>query len=180
MQVPQSYNIKAASIPSYSTVLNSVGLNEKQPNLYMNSSTPFLKQSTIKNDFIQSTPSNGTSSSNIYQNNENFYTNQAREKFNHSYKYDDTNLYSNIGNIPAPQVPTSNDGSSRATRNAVYSNIEPAVPIPVPQLIQKEKDLVYSNIQWNPTRTENTYCNIPAQNHSNGKYFFLFEILSSG
>ncbi|XP_016838527.1 thyroid receptor-interacting protein 6 isoform X3 [Nasonia vitripennis] len=165
-QVPQSYTIKAASIPSYSTVLNNTGSNEKATNLYMNTPAPFIPHNVDKSDYPRSTPTNGDSSK-FYQKNENFYTNQPQEKFNPLYRYDDKNFYSNIGNMPAPQVPLTNDRANRSTtRNAVYSNIEPAIPIPIPQPIQKEKDIVYSNIQWNTTKPENTYCNIPAQGHS--------------
>ncbi|XP_014224949.1 lipoma-preferred partner homolog [Trichogramma pretiosum] len=166
-QVPQSYTIKAASIPSYSTVLNNVGANEKTSNLYMNTPAPFTPQNLNKNEYLGQTSLNGTNSSISYQNSENFYSNEPREKFNSAYRYDDKNVYSNIGNLPAPQVPVLNERSHNSTRNAVYSNIEPAVPIPVPQPIQKEKDIVYSNIQWNNSKVENTYCNVPSQGNSN-------------
>lgn len=135
----------------------------------MNSPAPFIPHNVDKNEYPRSTPTNGTDASKFYQKNENFYTNQPQEKFDPMYRYDDKNFYSNIGNIPAPQVPVTSDRLNRSTRNAVYSNIEPAIPIPVPQPIQKEKDIVYSNIQWNTTKPENTYCNIPAQGHSTGE-----------
>lgn len=134
----------------------------------MNSPTPFIPHSTNKNEFARSTPTNG-SDSKFYQKNENFYANQPPEKFNHMYKYDDKSYYSNIGNMPAPQVPVTSDRSNRSNNDVVYSNIDPAIPIPVPVPIQKEKDIVYSNIQWKTTKPENTYCNIPAQAHSTGE-----------
>ncbi|XP_057321127.1 thyroid receptor-interacting protein 6 [Microplitis mediator] len=116
-----------------------------------------------------------------YYNNENFYQNDhlysnELENFNGKRaevnkinsnitvnpRYEDKNYYLNIGgNIPAPQAPVLvDDRSTRATRNVVYSNVEPAVPIPVPTPINsiKEKDIIYSNIQWN--KPENTYSNI--------------------
>ena len=179
MKVPQSYTIKAASSPSYSTVLNNAGSNiDKSTNLYMNSPAPYIPHAAEKNDYPRSTPTNGSDTSKFYHKTENFYSNQPpAEKFDPVYRYDDKNYYSNIGNMPAPQVPIANIDrlknqiDHRSTRNAVYSNIEPAIPIPVPQPIQKEKDIVYSNIQWNTSKPENTYCNIPAQGHSSGKLF---------
>ncbi|XP_011503449.1 PREDICTED: LIM domain-containing protein 1 isoform X2 [Ceratosolen solmsi marchali] len=156
-QVPQSYTVKAASVPSYSTVLNSAGSSEKN-NLYVNSPVPFIPYSMSKNEYSHSTLTNGRDSSIFYKKNENFYTNSM-------YNYEDKHFYSNIGNVPAPQVPILNDKFNKSTINAVYSNIEPTVPILVPQSIPKEKDIVYSNIQWNKSRSENTYCNMPAQSH---------------
>lgn len=172
--MPQSYSIKAAAIPSYSTVLNNTGSSDKSGNLYMNSPVPFIPHSTEKNDYPRSMTLNGADTSKIYQNNENFYTNQPPEKFDTMYRYDDKNFYSNIGNLPGPQVPITSDRSDRSTRNAVYSNIEPAIPIPVPKPIQKEKDIIYSNIQWNSSKPENTYCNIPAPGHNNGENLTIF------
>lgn len=134
----------------------------------MNSPVPFMPHGADKNEYARFTPTNG-SNSKFYQKNENFYANQPTEKFNQMYKYDDKNYYSNIGNMPAPQVPVANDRSNRSTSEVVYSNIDPAIPIPVPVPIQKEKDIVYSNIQWKTTKPENTYSNIPAQGHSTGK-----------
>lgn len=131
----------------------------------MNSPAPFIPHNADKNDYTHYNSTNG-SDSKFYQKNENFYANQPADKFNHIYKYEDKNYYSNIGNMPAPQVPVSSD---RSNRDVVYSNIDPAIPIPVPAPIQKERDIVYSNIQWKTTKPENTYCNIPAQGHSTGK-----------
>ncbi|XP_058805287.1 lipoma-preferred partner homolog isoform X2 [Phymastichus coffea] len=163
---PKKSQPQAASIPSYSTVLNNTGSTDKSTNLYMNSPVPFIPHSVEKTDYPCSMPLNGTNTSKIYQNNENFYTNQSPEKFDTMYRYDDKNFYSNIGNLPGPQVPITSDRSNRSTRNAVYSNVEPAIPIPVPKPIQKEKDIIYSNIQWNATKPENTYCNIPGPGHN--------------
>ncbi|XP_018399718.1 PREDICTED: lipoma-preferred partner homolog isoform X4 [Cyphomyrmex costatus] len=110
----------------------------------------------------QMTPANGKEASKIYQNNDNLYTRQPEEKFEPKYRYDEKNYYSNIGNMPAPQVPVAEDRASRATRNAVYSNIEPPVGSTYEYVpYEMEKEIIYSNIQWNP-KTENTYCNVPA------------------
>lgn len=167
-QIPQSYTIKAPSTPSYSTVLNNTPSNDKTSNLYMNTPSPYVPLD-IKNDFSQMASTNGKEASKIYQN-DTLYACQSEEKFEPKYRYDEKNYYSNIGNMPAPQVPVAEDRASRATRNAVYSNIEPPVPIPVPAYKyanDTQKDIIYSNIQWNP-KTENTYCNVPPA-HSAGK-----------
>lgn len=164
-QVPQSYTIKAASIPSYSTVLNNAGSNEKPSNIYMNSPTPYAPLNLEKNDFTSSTATNGNKPTKFYQNNENFYTNQTEEKFDSKYNYDDKHFYSNVDNMSGQQqqqqqqVPDNRSGG--AVKNAVYSNVESTMPISISHSSKKEKDLVYSNIKWNP-KSENTYCNVPA------------------
>lgn len=156
-------------MPSYSTVLNNTASSDKASNLYMNTPSPYVPLD-IKNDFSPAmVPANGKEASKIYQNNDNLYACQPEEKFEPKYRYDEKNYYSNIGNMPAPQVPV-DDRASRASRNTVYSNIEPPVPIPVPTYkypSESEKDIIYSNIQWNP-KTENTYCNVPPA-HGAGK-----------
>ncbi|XP_012275150.1 thyroid receptor-interacting protein 6 [Orussus abietinus] len=158
-QVPQSYTVQAPSAPSYSTVLNNAGSNEKPTNLYANSPSPYVSLNVEKNDFgRRSSPTNSGDSVKYYQSDQNFYANQPEEKFEPKYGFDEKNFYSNVGNMPAPQVPVE-DRSSRATRNVVYGNIEAPVPIPVPAPHKKEKDLIYSNIQWN-AKPENTYCNV--------------------
>lgn len=169
--------MKAPPTPSYSTVLNNTGSNDKSSNLYMNAPSPYVALD-IKNDFSQMASANGKEASKpapLYQNNDSLYACQPEDKFEPKYRYDEKNYYSNIGNMPAPQVPV-DDRASRATiRNAVYSNIEPPVPIPVPAYKypnEAEKDIIYSNIQWNP-KTENTYCNVPPA-HSAGNEKFLF------
>lgn len=170
-------------MPSYSTLLNNSGSNEKPSNLYMNSPSPYVGSNVEKNDFSRSStapPTNGNENAKFYHNNENFYTNQREEKFEPKYGYDEKNFYSNVqqqqqqqsGSIPAPQT-SHEDRSSRATRNAVYSNVEPPVPIPVPATVTKGKELIYSNIQWNP-KPENTYSNIPAA-HSNGEFTIIWK-----
>ncbi|KAK0080458.1 hypothetical protein PV326_008152 [Microctonus aethiopoides] len=184
-QVPQSYTIKPPSMPLYSTVLNNSGTNEKTTSLYANSPSPYVPppssaavvsigQTTNKNHGYTQTSTQQhqqesqnkfyhENNDNFYQNNEHLYTNELQDKFQPKHEYD-KNFYSNITNVAAPQVPV-DDRSSRATRNAVYSNIEPAIPIPVPAPITKEKEIIYSNIQWN-NKPENTYCNISeAHNH---------------
>lgn len=114
-------------------------------------------------------PANGKDASKIYQNNDSLtYARQPDEKFEPKYRYDEKNYYSNIGNMPAPQVPVPD--ANRATRNAVYSNVEPPVPTVVSAYeypYEMDKEIIYSNIQWNP-KTENTYCNVPAT-HGAGK-----------
>lgn len=170
LKVPQSYTIKAASIPSYSTVLNNAGSNEKPSNIYMNSPTPYAPLNLEKNDFTSSTGTNGNKPTKFYQNNENFYTNQTDEKFDSKYNYDDKHFYSNVGNMSAQQNPIDNR-SGGAGKNAVYSNVDSTMPISIPHSSKKEKDLVYSNIQWN-TKPENTYCNIPAA-HNAGIFNFI-------
>lgn len=169
LKVPQSYTIKAASIPSYSTVLNNAGSNEKPSNIYMNSPTPYAPLNLEKNDFTSSTAAtNGNKPTKFYQNNENFYTNQTEEKFDSKYNYDDKHFYSNVDNISTPQVPIDNNRSGGVVKNALYSNVESTMPISIPHSSnKKEKDLVYSNIQWN-TKPENTYCNVPGA-HNAGK-----------
>lgn len=124
----------------------------------------------IKNDFSQMLPANGKEASKIYQNDA-LYARQPEEKFEPKYRYDEKNYYSNIGNMPAPQVPVADDRANRATRNAVYSNIEPPVPPVVTAYeypYEMDKEIIYSNIQWNP-KTENTYCNVPAAHGAAGK-----------
>ncbi|XP_068984158.1 thyroid receptor-interacting protein 6 [Bombus flavifrons] len=158
-QIPQSYTIKAASVPSYSTVLNNSGQNEKSSNLYVNSPSPYVPLNIEKNDFSLPSTANGKDVPKNYQNNENFYVHQSDEKFEPKYGYDEKNHYSNIGNMPAPQVPV--EDHSRSTRNIVYSNIDPPISIPVNKTAKTEKDIIYSNIQWN-SKPENTYCNIPS------------------
>ncbi|KAK0175217.1 hypothetical protein PV327_008983 [Microctonus hyperodae] len=181
LMVPQSYTIKPPSMPLYSTVLNNSGTNEKTTSLYANSPSPYVPpssavvsigQTTNKNHGYSQTSAQQQESQNkfyhenndnFYQNNEHLYTNELQDKFQPKHEYD-KNFYSNITNVAAPQVPV-DDRSNRATRNAVYSNIEPAIPIPVPAPITKEKEIIYSNIQWN-NKPENTYCNISAaHNH---------------
>lgn len=116
-----------------------------------------------KNDFSSTT--NGKDISKNYQNNENFYIHQSDEKFEPKYGYDEKNHYSNINNMPAPQVPI--EDHSRSTRNIVYSNIDPPISIPINKTTKTEKDIIYSNIQWN-SKPENTYCNISSA-HNNGQ-----------
>lgn len=135
----------------------------------MNAPSPYVPLD-IKNDFSQMVPANGKEASKLYQNNDNLYARQPDEKFEPKYRYDEKNYYSNIGNMPAPQVPVVDDRANRATRNAVYSNIEPPVPTVVSTYeypYEMDKEIIYSNIQWNP-KTENTYCNVPAT-HGAGK-----------
>ncbi|XP_076240128.1 lipoma-preferred partner zyxin isoform X1 [Calliopsis andreniformis] len=156
--IPQSYTIKAASVPSYSTVLNNSGANEKPTNLYMNSPSPYVPLNIEKNDFPLSSSKNGKDNSTVYQNNDNFYIHQTDEKYEPKYGYDEKNYYSNIGNVPAPQVPV--EDHLRSTRN-VYSNIDSSGSMPVKTGGKTEKDIIYSNIQWN-SKPENTYCNIPS------------------
>ncbi|XP_029043541.1 thyroid receptor-interacting protein 6 isoform X1 [Osmia bicornis bicornis] len=163
-QIPQSYTIKVPSVPSYSTVLNNSGTNEKSSNLYMNSPSSYVPLNIEKNEFSLSTSTNGKDIPKSYQNNENFYTHQIDEKFEPKYGYDEKNYYSNIGNMPAPQVPV--EDHSRSTRNVVYSNIDSPISMPVNKTGAKtEKDIIYSNIQWN-SKPENTYCNLPVA-HNN-------------
>lgn len=175
-------------MPLYSTVLNNSGANEKTTSLYANSPSPYVPpppssaavvsigQTTNKNHGYTQTSTQQhqqesqnkfyhENNDNFYQNNEHLYTNELQDKFQPKHEYD-KNFYSNITNVAAPQVPV-DDRSSRATRNAVYSNIEPAIPIPVPAPITKEKEIIYSNIQWN-NKPENTYCNI-SEAHNHGK-----------
>ncbi|XP_053988158.1 thyroid receptor-interacting protein 6 isoform X3 [Hylaeus volcanicus] len=157
---PKKSQPQAASVPSYSTVLNNSGTNEKPSNLYVNSPSPYVSLNIEKNDFSLSSSTNGKDTSKIYQNNDNFYTHQAEEKFEPKYGYDEKNYYSNVGNMPAPQVPV--DEHSRSVRNVVYSNIDPPVAsMPVKTGGKTEKDIIYSNIEWN-SKPENTYCNIPS------------------
>ncbi|XP_014615204.1 PREDICTED: thyroid receptor-interacting protein 6 isoform X1 [Polistes canadensis] len=163
-QIPQSYSIKTAPMPSYSTVLNNTGINEKSTNLYMNSPSPYVPMNMEKNDFNIPTLTNGKETVKLYQNNENFYVHQTKEKFEPKYGYDEKNYYSNVGNLPAPQVPVE-DRNDRSTNSAVYSNVESPSPISVPAQKKTEKDIIYSNIQWNP-KSENTYSNIPPS-HTN-------------
>ncbi|KZC11796.1 PREDICTED: thyroid receptor-interacting protein 6 [Dufourea novaeangliae] len=158
-QVPQSYTVKAASAPSYSTVLNNSGTNEKPSNLYANSPSPYMPLNIEKNDFSLSACTNGKDTSKVYGNTDNFYVHRTDEKFQPKYDYDEKNYYSNIGNMPAPQVPV--EDHSRSVRNVVYSNIDPPGTVPVKTASKTEKDIIYSNIQWN-SKPENTYSNIPA------------------
>lgn len=146
-------------MPSYSTVLNNSGQNEKSSNLYVNSPSPYVPLNIEKNDFSLPSTANGKDVPKNYQNNENFYVHQSDEKFEPKYGYDEKNHYSNIGNMPAPQVPV--EDHSRSTRNILYSNIDPPISIPVNKTAKTEKDIIYSNIQWN-SKPENTYCNIPS------------------
>lgn len=152
-------------MPSYSTVLNNSGQNDKSSNLYVNSPSPYSPLNIEKNDFSMSSSTNGKDIPKSYQNNENFYVHQAGEKFEPKYGYNEKNFYSNVGNMPAPQVPV--EEHSRASRNVVYSNIDPPISVPVNKTARTEKDIIYSNIQWN-SKPENTYCNIPST-HSNGE-----------
>lgn len=154
-------------MPSYSTVLNNTS-SDKASNLYMNAPSPYVPLD-IKNEFSPMAPANGKEASNLYQNNDNLYPREPEEKFEPKYRYDEKNYYSNIGNMPAPQVPVADDRANRATRNAVYSNIEPPVPVSAYEYVpyEMDKEIIYSNIQWNP-KTENTYCNVPAA-HGAGK-----------
>ncbi|KAF3427892.1 hypothetical protein E2986_03916 [Frieseomelitta varia] len=162
-QIPQSYIIKAASVPSYSTLLNNSGQNEKSSNLYVNSPLPYVPLNIEKNDFSLSSTLNGNDVPKSYQNNENFYMHQSDEKFEPKYRYDEKNHYSNVGNMPTPQIPV--EDHSRTTQNIVYSNIGSPISIPVNKTAKTEKDIIYSNIQWN-SKPENTYCNIPSA-HNN-------------
>ncbi|XP_043667664.1 thyroid receptor-interacting protein 6 isoform X2 [Vespula pensylvanica] len=156
---PKKCQPQAAPTPSYSTVLNNAGTNEKSTNLYMNSPSPYVSMNMEKNDFNIPTLTNGKETVKLYQNNENFYVHQTKEKFEPKYGYDEKNYYSNVGNLPAPQVPVE-DRNDRATNSAVYSNVESPAPISVPVPKKTEKDIIYSNIQWNP-KSENTYSNLP-------------------
>ncbi|CAD1469193.1 unnamed protein product, partial [Heterotrigona itama] len=156
-QIPQSYIIKAASVPLYSTVLNNSGQNEKSSNLYVNSPLPYMPLNIEKNDFSLSSTLNGKNVPKSYQN-ENFYVHQSDEKFEPKYRYGEKNHYSNIGNISASQIPV--EDHSRTTQNIVYSNIDSPISIPVNKTAKTEKDIIYSNIQWN-SKPENTYSNIP-------------------
>lgn len=160
-------------MPSYSTVLNNTtNMSNDKTSLYMNTPSPYVPLDT-KKDYSQISSANGKeASSQIYQNDTLYH--QPEEKFEAKYRYDEKSYYSNIGNMPAPQVPPADNAANRATRNAVYSNVKsmPAPVVPLPSSapyknFPKEKDIIYSNIQWNP-KTENTYCNVPAQ-HSIGK-----------
>lgn len=165
-QIPQSYIIKAASVPSYSTVLNNSGQNEKSSNLYVNSPLPYVPLNIEKTDFSLPSILNGKDVPKSYQNNENFYVHQSDEKFEPKYRYDGKNHYSNIGNMLVPQIPV--EDHSRTTQNIVYSNIGSPLEIlslPVNKTAKTEKDIIYSNIQWN-SKPENTYCNIPST-HNN-------------
>ncbi|XP_076240130.1 lipoma-preferred partner zyxin isoform X3 [Calliopsis andreniformis] len=155
---PKKSQPQAASVPSYSTVLNNSGANEKPTNLYMNSPSPYVPLNIEKNDFPLSSSKNGKDNSTVYQNNDNFYIHQTDEKYEPKYGYDEKNYYSNIGNVPAPQVPV--EDHLRSTRN-VYSNIDSSGSMPVKTGGKTEKDIIYSNIQWN-SKPENTYCNIPS------------------
>ncbi|XP_012530479.1 thyroid receptor-interacting protein 6 isoform X3 [Monomorium pharaonis] len=160
---PKKSQPQSPSVPSYSTVLNNTSTSDKSPNLYMNAPSPYVPLD-IKNDFSQMAPANGgKEASKIYQN-DNLYVHQPEEKFEPKYRYDEKNYYSNIGNMPAPQVPVVTDNrANRACTNAVYSNIEPPVPTvgAYEYPYEMNKEIIYSNIQWNP-KTENTYCNVPA------------------
>lgn len=144
-------------MPSYTTVIDNSGTNEKSQNLYANSPTPYTPINVEKNDFSLSSTTNGKDTSKLYQNNDNFYAHQGEEKFESKYGYEEKNYYSNVGNLPAPQVPT--EDHSRSIRN-VYSNIDPSGNIQIKPGGKTEKDIIYSNIQWN-SKPENTYCNIP-------------------
>lgn len=141
----------------------------------MNSPTPYAPLNLEKNDFTSSTATNGNKPTKFYQNNENFYTNQTEEKFDSKYNYDDKHFYSNVDNMSGQQqqqqqqVPDNRSGG--AVKNAVYSNVESTMPISISHSSKKEKDLVYSNIKWNP-KSENTYCNVPA-GHNAGKFICL-------
>lgn len=132
----------------------------------MNSPSPYVSMNMEKNDFNIPTLTNGKETVKLYQNNENFYVHQTKEKFEPKYGYDEKNYYSNVGNLPAPQVPVE-DRNDRATNSAVYSNVESPAPISVPVPKKTEKDIIYSNIQWNP-KSENTYSNLPST-HTSGK-----------
>lgn len=99
---------------------------------------------------------------NFYQNDNHLYTNETRDK---SYS-SDKSFYSNIGSIAEPQVPVEARSNRGAVRDVVYSNIEPAAPIPVPAPTN-DRNIIYSNIQWN-NKPENTYSNIPS-NQNIGK-----------
>lgn len=149
-------------MPSYSTVLNNTGTPQKVSNFYANSPLPYQPSpdaSSVNNQaskFYKNTD-------NFYQNNEHLYTNETIDKSYASEK----NFYSNIGNIAEPQVPVDERSTRGTTRDVVYSNIEPAAPIPVPAPTN-DRNIIYSNIQWN-NKPENTYSNIPSsQNH--GKF----------
>ncbi|XP_066593503.1 thyroid receptor-interacting protein 6 isoform X2 [Prorops nasuta] len=160
-QIPQSYSIKGTPMPSYSTVLNNAGSNEKATNLYMNSPSPYVPVNLEKNEFSHSVQTNNVESTKIYQNSDNFYIQQNSDKFEPKYGYDEKNYYSNVGSMPAPQVPVGiEDSASKSIRDVVYSNIDPPQSVPVPAPMKAQKDLIYSNIQWS-SKPENTYCNIP-------------------
>ncbi|KAK9302301.1 hypothetical protein QLX08_005719 [Tetragonisca angustula] len=160
---PKKSQPQAASVPSYSTVLNNSGQNEKSSNLYVNSPLPYVPLNIEKNDFSLPSTLNGKDVPKSYQNNENFYVHQSDEKFEPKYRYEEKNHYSNIGNMPTPQIPV--EDHSRTTQNIVYSNIGSPISIPVNKTVKTEKDIIYSNIQWN-SKPENTYCNIPSA-HNN-------------
>lgn len=131
----------------------------------------------MKKNYSQDASATSKNTSHIYHD-DTLCQHQLEEKFETKYRYDEKNYYSNIGNIPAPQVPPLDNSANQACRNAVYSNIKPvsAPVVSLPSIPYKnfsketEKDIIYSNIQWN-SKTENTYCNIPAQ-HSIGKKYF--------
>ncbi|XP_076292872.1 lipoma-preferred partner zyxin isoform X1 [Lasioglossum baleicum] len=156
-QVSQSYTVKAGPASSYSAVLNNVTTTEKPSNFYANSPTPYVPINIEKNDFSVSSTTNGKDTSKLYQNNDNFYARQTNEKFEPKYGYDEKNFYSNVGNLPAPQVPA--EDHSRSARNVVYSNIDPPGSMQNKTGSKTENDIIYSNIQWN-SKPENTYCNI--------------------
>ncbi|XP_046480375.1 thyroid receptor-interacting protein 6 isoform X1 [Neodiprion pinetum] len=168
-EIPQSYSLKSAPAPSYSTVLNNIATNEsKSTNLYTNSPAPYVPQTTNvvvaeknSNAVRNNTPTNGSSLAKFYNTEENIYTNQQQkqDKFQTKYGYDDKNFYSNVGNVPSPQVPV-DDRASRSNRDVVYGNRDTASSSSMQMPPKKEKDLIYSNIQWN-VKPENMYSNIP-------------------
>lgn len=170
-QIPQSYTVKAATVPSYSTVLlnNSAQANEKSSNFYANSPSSYVPLNIEKNDFSLSTASSNENGKEVpsksQRNNENFYvhTQSSDEKFEPKYGYEEKNYYSNVGNMPAPQVPV--DDHLRSSKSVVYSNIDLPMSMSANKPPKTEKDIIYSNIQWN-SKPENTYCNIPPS-HNN-------------
>ncbi|XP_043278757.1 thyroid receptor-interacting protein 6 [Venturia canescens] len=172
-EVPQSYTIKAPSLPSYSTLLDNSGTNKTPINLYTNSPSPYVPSGgSLKNENPHSSNvplKNGCENSKFYNSNETFYTNEPHDGFAMKYDYDDKHFYSNIqqkqmGNIPSLQD-LHDQRSKRPINNAVYSNVEPTPPILQPALVNNGKDLIYSNIQWN-RKSENTYSNIPATDNN--------------
>ncbi|XP_012255404.2 PDZ and LIM domain protein 5-like isoform X1 [Athalia rosae] len=160
-EIPQSYSLKTVPAPSYSTVLNNIATNEsKSTNLYTNSPTPYIPQTTSaeKHDVAHNTPTNGNSLRKLCNNEENLCTNQMQEKLQPKYGYIEKNFYSNIGSMSAPQPPV-DDRAIKTNRDAVYENSEAALASSIQKTAKKEKDLIYSNIQWN-AKPENMYSNI--------------------
>lgn len=128
----------------------------------MNSPIPYGSMNTNKNKFDCSR--NGASEKQFYRNNEPYYSNQPNEECDTQLQFD-KNLYSNIGG----SMTGSRANPMNESLNAVYSNVDPTA-ISHRQPMKTEKNLIYSNIQWN-TKPENTYSNIAV--HSNGILLIL-------